>query len=573
MRHIFARKNIPRENKSTHNIMETRENAFTVGGDGSLHFTYQGREMVLTEQMLRTMQDTSREKVKCTDELQRLHAALEQADKNDPLVNDIIRREIDVINKHMEDTYKAQKDRLDSMGRPSTETANKLDNEILTPVAAFFEAFLKQRQRAKAIFSDAVMDRLSEDFMEAFKAKNGTKMIECMRNAGAEIKMLEAPQESDAMKLLAVRGKDGEWQTYTFQNPAEWHEFKNDPASKQRLDGAIEARAYSLSREEFLKNMNRLMSSKDKPSFIESLISAKMLGSRTAGEESIKPWRIQKMDDRNALARLRLLSFAKKENAQAISDTDFSEAVKRGIDISIMPPEMAETLANGGVTPLIPTIRREKNGKVVKGECRLRIFKTEKGYSLAVFDKCKTAQIPDKIGDHELRPEEKKALMEKGRLKNAIKIHSEGRAMLVLPYLDRETNHVFTRNMDKVLVPENYKGVEIIKEKSVKLIHGETVHMSGLLDKQGQRYSGYVRINPLNGKIEEYVRPSEMYRLQVAANNFGERTDDLAKDKDSVLKSAQRHNDDPVETTTKKIDKDSKIATKLAQKHTGFHMR
>ena len=152
--------------------------------------------------------------------------------------------------------------------------------------------------------------------------------------------------------------------------------------------------------------------------------------------------------------------------------------------------------------------------------------------------------IPNKIFDYTLSEKEKAELLKNGRLSKAITVTVSNQKKTIIPFIDKSTNQLLLCNVDKLKLPNQYKGVELSEKHKQELLKGHTVAVGGLLDNQGVPYNGYARINPANGKIEDIPVANLEHKRQVAANNFGERTDSLSRDKDTTIGRAQQKNND-----------------------------
>lgn len=541
-----------------------QKSTFTVQENGGVRFTYNGKECILTPEVLRNSQKMARERITCDEGIKKLESALEQLTDNAE-ASDLIKEKIGELKESKEKIRKQQTDYLKSHGTPSTRISDSMNNEIMTPVLSFFEAYFKKKAEAKAIYTDIMISDIGEDFYEALRENQPVKLLGCMERQGAEIVRYQGNEENDRMVMLAQR--DGEWSAAVFssENEAKEHIKRNyiDPGINPEKTIFYSINSQNLTEE--LKN--RLMSEKNKKEVMDNASGSKCVATFENKRETEK---IEKketphmIEDYNTQTRTALLRYAETDSMRkAIERTDFTPLAARGVTLWNESEESLRKMANGGTTGMIGEIYRNEEGKVVKGECKIKIYKTENGYRCGIYERHSRPQIPQKIGGHTLTPSEIKMIKEKGSLKSPIRVEMNGREMLLMPYLDRETNHVFMRDMRRLAIDKNYKKAEINKDIRERLIHGEVVKMNNLTDKQGQLYTGYVKINPMTGKIEEYVKPSADYERQVRANNHGERTSDLQNDKDTVLKSGQQRNDDPKpERTITDTDKTNKKITK-----------
>lgn len=100
-------------------------------------------------------------------------------------------------------------------------------------------------------------------------------------------------------------------------------------------------------------------------------------------------------------------------------------------------------------------------------------------------------------------------------------------------------------------VPDTFRKVKLSEEQKASLKDGYTVYVSGMKDKKGQNYSGYMTLNKEQGKIgfmfpgqykealkSGIVTPDNRHRTQVAANNEGKKTE-VNKKVDEPMKKGQ----------------------------------
>ena len=101
-------------------------------------------------------------------------------------------------------------------------------------------------------------------------------------------------------------------------------------------------------------------------------------------------------------------------------------------------------------------------------------------------------------------------------------------------------------------VPKEFRGKELDEQQHQKLKDGQTVYVSGLLDKKGKEYQGYITFdketaktvfsfdNP--NKLKEKATPKEESKIQVAVNSEG-KTNEATKNIKEPLKSGQNNPD------------------------------
>lgn len=97
-------------------------------------------------------------------------------------------------------------------------------------------------------------------------------------------------------------------------------------------------------------------------------------------------------------------------------------------------------------------------------------------------------------------------------------------------------------------VPKTFRGKELDDEQYQKFKDGQTVYVSGLEDKQGKPYNGYITLNKETGrtdfsfqnpnKIKEQAKPDEAHKTQTAVNSEG-KTNEATKNIKEPLNSGQ----------------------------------
>jgi len=100
-------------------------------------------------------------------------------------------------------------------------------------------------------------------------------------------------------------------------------------------------------------------------------------------------------------------------------------------------------------------------------------------------------------------------------------------------------------------VPKTFRKKELTDDQRSSLGEGKTVHISGLEDSKGKKYSGYITLNKETGKTdfmfpkdykdalaEGKVVPDDRHKTQVAVNSEG-KTNEATKDLKEPLKQGQ----------------------------------
>ncbi|MBS7321214.1 MAG: DUF3945 domain-containing protein [Myroides sp.] len=100
--------------------------------------------------------------------------------------------------------------------------------------------------------------------------------------------------------------------------------------------------------------------------------------------------------------------------------------------------------------------------------------------------------------------------------------------------------------------PKTFRDKELDNEQHQKFKDGQTVYLSGLVDKKGKEYNGYITFNKETNKtdfsfqnpnkLKEQAKPTEAYKTQTAVNSEG-KTNEATKNIKEPLKSGQKNPD------------------------------
>ena len=98
-------------------------------------------------------------------------------------------------------------------------------------------------------------------------------------------------------------------------------------------------------------------------------------------------------------------------------------------------------------------------------------------------------------------------------------------------------------------VPRTFRGKELDNEQYDKFKDGQTVYISGLTDKQGKPYQGYITLNKETNKtvfsfqnpdkLKEQAKPTEAHKTQTAVNSDG-KTNEATKNIKEPLQPKQQ---------------------------------
>lgn len=175
-------------------------------------------------------------------------------------------------------------------------------------------------------------------------------------------------------------------------------------------------------------------------------------------------------------------------------------------------------------------------------------------------------KIPNEIKGVALNEEQKQTLQEGKPLHLEGMISKKGTPFNATVQFNADKRYVeflFDRNNVKKLVqnnqqnqsqeaPKTFRGKELTEGQYEKFKDGQTIYISGLVDKKGQKYQGYITYNKETGKtgfsfknpnkIKAQAQPTEPHRTQKAVNSEG-KTNEATKNIKEPLKPGQKNPD------------------------------
>ncbi len=176
-------------------------------------------------------------------------------------------------------------------------------------------------------------------------------------------------------------------------------------------------------------------------------------------------------------------------------------------------------------------------------------------------------KIPEEIKGIKLSDEQKLILTDgkplnlegmtsnKGTLFNAtVQYNADKRFVEFL--FDRSNSSKVAQGIDEGKVqdaPKIFRGKELDPDQYQRLNEGQTVYVSGLVDRKGKEYNGYITFDSKINKIDfsfqnpnshkEQVKPAEANKTQTAVNSEG-KTNETTKNLKEPLKSGQNNPDE-----------------------------
>lgn len=175
-------------------------------------------------------------------------------------------------------------------------------------------------------------------------------------------------------------------------------------------------------------------------------------------------------------------------------------------------------------------------------------------------------KVPDEIKGIKLNQEQKQSLLEGKPLYIEGMVSKKGAAFDATVQFNADKRFVeflFDRNNSNKQVqgngqnqsqeaPKIFRDKELDTEQYQKFKDGQTVYVSGLVDRKGKEYNGYITFNKETNRtdfsfqnpnrIKEQTKPTEAHKMQTAVNSDG-KTNEVTKNLKGPLKSGQKNPD------------------------------
>lgn len=176
-------------------------------------------------------------------------------------------------------------------------------------------------------------------------------------------------------------------------------------------------------------------------------------------------------------------------------------------------------------------------------------------------------KIPDEIKGIKLDDAQKQTLMDGKPLKLDGMISKKGTEFSAVlqfnadkryvefmfnPYQQAQgSKQVSTKELNQALeAPKTFRGKELDDEQHNRFKDGQTIYLSGIIDKKGKEYNGYVTYNKESGKIsfefpnqyKERIQPTQPHKTQTAVNSEG-KTNEATNKINEPLKKGQKDPD------------------------------
>lgn len=547
--------------------MPKEENILTIDNSGAIQFT-DGNIKVenVNDKNWEDIKTYVKYKRHVNDEIKLAKEAIKNADNEIALkmANDRLSR----AQEYKKDLIEDYKKKTASLQTPRAELANSFNNPMVSSVIAMIEGFYRKQKQLRANMPDdrmLVNDELKqlmqlpnlEDKQNFLNQKDiPSEITTPLLGIGSSENMQLATTHSqeiavndDKSFIILAEDKQGNQAIIPIIDEENYIKLINNDSFRNKIENSQKLSLYQVDKNELLSNISNLSMADNKKAAIEEMSSSQLLGE--VDLETLKQNRqnqhnqIKSIGDYNDHINQKLLPYYDTEKHSIDpGKVDWSDVARRGVNVEKMSAKDIDKMLSGEPTDLVNTIKKDENGNIIKGQSRLLLNRNEHGIiSISTAKVLDKPIIPNNILGTNLNEQQQKDLLKYGRIE-AITVNAQNTKKTIIPFIDKATNQLMYRDINKIKLPNEYKGIKLNDKHKSKLLTGATVAIAGLLDNQGVPYNGYARINPANGQIESVPMPNIEHRLQVAANNHGNRTESLAHDKDTTIDRAQQKNND-----------------------------
>ena len=224
--------------------------------------------------------------------------------------------------------------------------------------------------------------------------------------------------------------------------------------------------------------------------------------------------------------------------------------------------EDKKNLLDAGNMGRVVDLKNPKTGETIPS-----IISVDRLTNELIALKIEYIKIPDEIKGIKLNDEQKQTLMDgkplhlegmiskKGtEFEATVQFNADKRYVEFL--FDRDNTNQQTQSNgqnnqqnNSQEVPRTFRGKELDNEQYDKFKDGQTIYISGLTDKQGKPYQGYITLNKETNKtnfsfqnpdkLKEQAKPTEAHKTQTAVNSDG-KTNEATKNIKEPLQPKQQ---------------------------------
>lgn len=143
-------------------------------------------------------------------------------------------------------------------------------------------------------------------------------------------------------------------------------------------------------------------------------------------------------------------------------------------------------------------------GMDIRTEARLAFRTDDKGnIGLAIHPLRKEPQLDYPYMGYKFSPEEKEQLLSTGNLGKTIEVTPKNEEPFsAYVSIDPQTNELIALRADRVVIPQEIKGVKLSDEQYKNLVEGKAVKVEGMTSKRGKSFDATLQVNAEKKGIE-----------------------------------------------------------------------
>lgn len=451
----------------------------------------------------------------------------------------------------------------------TAQLSKQLDNGLLTPIASFFEVYLRTRERLLALLPNSTMDVFKKNFIDSAN-NNQDEQVKLLESSGLQHctdlsndnpGFMVEKKEQDVL-IVTFFDENGKSGCIVIDKPEQLELLKTKNSVTDKLSKCIEVDFFTVPYSVYQDNSLLLSVAENKKDYVEKLqgsvkhktfsvnTKARQIEAQSAtkvqGEEikehdkkeTIKQ-KIEVIRKVNKEISTSMKSFAKKGGIDP-RKVDWSEFIAKGINVEKLSNEDKANLLSGKKTSLIESIRQEADGRISSTPCKVLLREKEGRYYPIILAKMKNLSLPEEFFGHKFSDKEINELQTKGMLSETIQVKIASSTVNVMPFVDKDLNSLMFRNYDKLKLPDEIGNIKLSSEAKSDLLNGRIATLQYVTGETGETYPFSVRINPVTAHLETIKSTSIGLDKSNSTSTAIDLTSEKTEAKKTVLKTARK---------------------------------
>lgn len=389
-------------------------------------------------------------------------------------------------------------------------SANQMENPMMALPSAYIEGYLRARAdlqrnmpRLEADIPAAQILTVAEQLNETNTTEEAKATLEKLGIDFEEVRLddkemrnvcavAEFPDNKQSFKIFTDPKELEKWISTLDTDRLSLHLYSTDSLTLQKSLIDITNAQDKASFLDSMSGVEKIMSVKDaeKLEKVQTGLTAEQAVG-IAGTDNAN-LRVEDAGDLRAKAIESMKErFSRVQGKIDPDKLDYTKLIRYGLTPASFSDKDIKTLLSGQISEIKKIYFADESGKIFAGKAKLKVSVDG---SVNVYGARKELQVSKNMKEGLGTPEQIEAFKQMGRT-SPINITINGQTKRVLPYIDRDLNVCFYKDLSKMSIPEALAS-KLGKDNTRELLSGKAAKIDNYTDQQGNTYSAYVYLNP-----------------------------------------------------------------------------